>query len=90
MAQKITAYQAEDGSIHADACAAATRDLEAVIAASPLAENGPFAKQLLAWMQERSAVILKVLGEYDAACPSHVRDRAPDCAIEDRGQGMQP
>lgn len=85
MPQKITAYQAADGSIHPDACAAAKCDLDAIVQASPLAENQPYAKLALEWLTDRADVILKVLGEYHTSCPKVVQaEAAPKTAERTR------
>lgn len=72
MPKKITAYQAADGSIHEDECGAAKRDLEAIVQASPMAENAPYAKMLVEWLTDRADVVLKVLAAYHEACPRNV------------------
>lgn len=82
MPQEITAYRAKDGSIHETACLAATRDLEALVAASPLAENTPYAKKLVDWLTSQAPAILEVLGEYAAACPIPSEGEAPQESSE--------
>lgn len=69
MPKEITAYQADDGSIHATACAAATCDLEAIVKASELSENGPYAKKLVEWLTSQAPAVIAVLTAYRDACP---------------------
>jgi hypothetical protein len=77
MPKKITAYQAEDGSIHDSECAAATRDVEIMVAASPLAENAPFARTLVEWLCANPETIRKTLEAHERACPKNAVDKAP-------------
>lgn len=77
MPKKITAYQAEDGSIHDSECAAATRDVEIMVAASPLAENQPYAKMLVEWLTSNPAMIRKKLEAHESACPKDSVAAAP-------------
>jgi hypothetical protein len=77
MPQKITAYQAADGTLHTDACAAATKDLELLIGQSPLAENQPYARKVLEWLTADPDTIMDRMKEFQIACPKAVADKAP-------------
>lgn len=77
MAKKITSWQANDGSLHTDECAAATRDVEILVEGSPLAENVPFARQLVKWLTGNAHIVRKTLEAHEAACPTAVD--ADDC-----------
>lgn len=78
MPKKITAYQADDGSIHDSECAAATRDVELMVQRSPLAENQPFARLLVEWMTNNADEITDKLAAHGRACPKDARDVRPD------------
>ena len=82
MPQEITAYRANDGSIHETACLAATRDLEEMVNASPLAENGPYAKKLVDWLKSDAPAIRDALGAYADACPIPPKVEAPSVEPE--------
>lgn len=82
MPKEITAYQAEDGSLHTDACAAARKDIELLIAGSPLAENQPYAKSLCEWLTDDPRKIIDKLGEYLDACPNDAEERALPDSLE--------
>jgi hypothetical protein len=77
MPKKITAYQAEDGSIHDSECAAATRDVELMVQASPLAENAPFARTLVDWLCANPNLIREKLEAHERACPKAAKAEAP-------------
>jgi hypothetical protein len=77
MPKKITAYQAEDGSIHDSECAAATRDVELMVQASPLAENAPFARTLVDWLCANPELVRKTLEAHERACPKAAKAEAP-------------
>lgn len=83
MPQEITAYRANDGSIHETACAAATSDLEGIVQASPLSENQPYAKKLVEWLCKEAPAVIDVLTAYRDACPKPPEDSA--CAEEPEG-----
>lgn len=74
MPLEVTAYRAEDGSLHTDACEAATKDLELLIAQSPLAENQPYCRKVLEWLISDSDTIMDKLKEYHVACPKTARE----------------
>ncbi len=76
MPKKISAYQASDGSIHEDECQAATRDVELLVQGSPLNENQPYAKKLVAWLTENSKAIRTVLETHASACPKAAEVKA--------------
>lgn len=82
MPKKITAYQADDGSIHDDECAAATRDVELMVAASPLAENQPYARKLVEWLTGNSEQIRAVLETHERACPQSVQQSDAPQSLE--------
>lgn len=82
MPKQITAYQASDGSIYDDECAAATRDVELLVQGSPLAENQPFAKKLVEWLTKNSRDIRAVLETHEQACPIAVAEIAPSKSLE--------
>jgi len=69
MAKETRSWEANDGSLHKTECDAAKRDLEILIAASPCAENAPYAKKLLTWLTSNPAAIASALSEYHMACP---------------------
>jgi hypothetical protein len=77
MPLEVTAFKAEDGSLHEDACSAATKDIELMIGRSPLAENQPYARRVLEWLTESSGDIVTALVAYRAACPKDSREEAP-------------
>lgn len=83
MPKEITAYQANDGSIHDTACKAATRDLEGIVKASPLAENGPYATKLVEWLCREAPAVIDVLTAYRDACPKAAEDQP--CSEEPEG-----
>ena len=79
MPTEVTAFKAKDGSLHEDACTAAFRDVELLVKASPLNENGPFAKQAIAWLAENAAEIIGTLTELTARCPKDLKiEGAPE------------
>lgn len=77
MPKQITAWQAKNGSIHGSACEAAACDLEAIVMASPMAENAPFARKLVDWLKGDAHAIAKVLAEYIGACPIAAEEESP-------------
>ena len=77
MPQEVTAFKANDGSLHEDACAAATRDVELMVQRSPLAENTPYAKKLVDWLTQNSRDIRAVLETHERACPKNSEDEMP-------------
>jgi hypothetical protein len=82
MPMEVTAYQAKDGTLHANACEAATIDLKLIIAASPLAENRPYADKVLEWLTSDPEGICDALGAYADACPKNSRDEGTSEAGE--------
>lgn len=78
MAKEVTSWQANDGSLHDNQCKAAVRDIELMVAASPLAENPPFAKKLSEWLASNSSVVRATLQAHAKACNKRpARKRAP-------------
>jgi hypothetical protein len=77
MPKEITAYQAADGTLHTNACAAATKDLELLIGQSPLAENQPYARKVLEWLTADPDTIMDKMKEFQIACPKEVTGEAP-------------
>jgi hypothetical protein len=69
MPQEVTAYRADDGTLHEDKCAAATRNVELLVKRSPLAENQPFARDLVAWLIANPKEIRDMLEAHETACP---------------------
>lgn len=69
MASEVTAYRANDGSLHDTECEAAARDLQLIIAGSKCAENSPYAKTMLEWMIRNPREIADALTAYADACP---------------------
>jgi hypothetical protein len=79
MAQATPAFEANDGSLHRDECSAVKRDLDILIADSPLSENGPYAKIATEWLAGNAQAIGTVLMHYHDACPNDPRDEgAPE------------
>jgi hypothetical protein len=78
MPKEITAYQAKDGSLHDSACSAATRDVELMVQSSPLAENQPFAKELVSWLCKEASPLIDVLTDYHDACPVETEEGTQD------------
>lgn len=82
MPKEVTAYQADDGSLHTSECAAATVNVELLVKASPLAENQPYAKKLVEWLTGNPRAIREVLEAHERACPraavEGTRDEAPE------------
>ena|SRR5690349_11196290 len=76
MPKEVTAFRAEDGSLHEDKCAAATRDVELMVQASPLAENAPFARDLVVWLTRNSKMIREKLEAHAEACPIAPQEQA--------------
>jgi hypothetical protein len=70
MPQEIQAFRAEDGSIHEDACDAASRDIQLLVEGSPLAENKPFARDLVRWLMSDPENIALRLTEFRQSCPN--------------------
>lgn len=73
----VTAFKANDGSLHEDACTAATRDVELMVQRSPLSENQPYAKKLVEWLTQNSRDIRAVLETHERACPRNSEDTMP-------------
>jgi hypothetical protein len=69
MAQEVKAYRANDGTLHEDICAAATRDVELLVQGSPLYENQPYARQLVEWLCDYADAIRETLAAHALACP---------------------
>lgn len=69
MATEVKAYRANDGTLHEDICAAATRDVEIIVEGSPLSENQPYARQLVEWLCGNATLIRQTLGAHEMACP---------------------
>lgn len=72
MATEVRSWKANDGSLHENECAAATRDVELIVERSPLAENTPFARKLVDWLTGNAALIRETLEAHERACPKAV------------------
>lgn len=80
MATEVTAWKAEDGTLHDNECQAATRDVEIFVSKSPLAENQPFARKLVEWLTSEAPAIRKKLEAHERACPRAVAADDPEHA----------
>lgn len=69
MPQEVTAFRADDNSLHDDECAAATRNVELLVQRSPLAENQPFARIAVDWLCANAEEIRDKLEAHARACP---------------------
>ena len=78
MATEVTAWEANDGSLHKTPCEAATRNVELLVQRSPLSENSPYAKKLVEWLTQNPRAIREVLQEHERACPREARDEASE------------
>lgn len=83
MPKRVQAYQANDGTLFADECLAATRDVELLVGDSPLAENQPYARKVVEWLTANTRDIRKVLETFEGACPI----AAVEVASENRSKG---
>jgi hypothetical protein len=82
MAIEVKSWKANDGSLHENECAAATRDVELIVEQSPLQENTPFARKLVEWLTGNAALIRETLEAHERACPKAVAaesDHASHC-----------
>lgn len=78
MAKQVQSWQANDGSLHSSECDAATQDVNLMVAASPLAENSPFALKLVEWLCDKAPLIRATLEAHERACPrAEERDETP-------------
>jgi hypothetical protein len=77
MATEVKSWKANDGSLHENECAAATRDVELMVECSPLAENTPFARKLVDWLTANAGEIRTTLEAHERACPKAVAAAEP-------------
>jgi hypothetical protein len=84
MAKQITAWQAEDGSLHTSECDAATRNVTLLVERSPLAENAPYSRQLVEWLTENAPEIRRTLEAHERACPRAVEAKPTKPLTSDR------
>lgn len=82
MATEVTAWRANDGTLHDSRCDAATNDLTAFVMASPMAENQPYARQLVEWLTKEAGQIVAILTEYREACPIPPQEGTPSESSE--------
>ena len=81
MPQETTAFRADDGSIHEDACSAAMRDITLMVQNSPIAENKPYAREVVAWLMSDPENIALRLTEFRKCCPNGPKEEAPSESV---------